>query len=130
MLVVDENLPARQRQLLRDWRIRFRVIGVDVAAWGTKDEHLLPVLHRLAQPTFCTLDGDFYRPDWAHSAYCLVWLNVRGRQAAEFLRRFLKHPAFGSQAQRMGTVARVHAEGISYWRVGSLSPMSVLWPPQ
>jgi hypothetical protein len=45
MLVLDENLPARQRQLLRDWP-------------------------------------------------------------------FLKHPAFGPQARRMGTVARVHAEGI------------------
>jgi hypothetical protein len=43
MLVLDENLPARERQLLRDWRIRFRVIGVDVAARGTDDEHLLPV---------------------------------------------------------------------------------------
>ena len=43
MLVLDENLPARERQLLRDWRIRFRVIGVDVAARGTNDERLLPV---------------------------------------------------------------------------------------
>ncbi len=36
MLVLDENLPARQRQLLRDWRIRFRVIGVDVAPGGPR----------------------------------------------------------------------------------------------
>jgi hypothetical protein len=34
---------APQKQLPRDWRIRFRVIGVDVAAWGTDDEQLLPV---------------------------------------------------------------------------------------
>ncbi len=27
MLVLDENLPAGQRQLLRKWRIRFRIVG-------------------------------------------------------------------------------------------------------
>ena len=129
-MVLDENLPADQRQLLRDWRIRFRVIGIDVAARGTDDEHLLPVLQRLAQPTFCSLDGDFYRPDWAHSGYALAWLDVADDRAAEFIRRFLKHPAFDSQARRMGAVARVHAEGIGYWRVGSVSPISVPWPPQ
>jgi len=42
MLVLDENLPAIQRQLLRDWRIRFRVVGVDVAIAGTRDENLIP----------------------------------------------------------------------------------------
>jgi hypothetical protein len=127
MLVLDENLPARQRQLLRDWRIRFRVIGVDVAAWGTKDGHLLPVLHRLPQPTFCSLDGDFYRPAWAHAGYGLVWLDVADDRAAEFIRRFLKHPAFDTQAKRMGKVVRVHADGLLYWRTGESSPKSAAW---
>ena len=27
MLVLDENLPARQRRLLGNWRIRFRAVG-------------------------------------------------------------------------------------------------------
>jgi hypothetical protein len=61
-----ENLPAIQRQLLRDWRIRFRVVGVGVAIAGTRDENLIPVLHRLAAPTFVTLDRDFFRPPWTH----------------------------------------------------------------
>jgi len=47
MLVLDENLPAGQRLLLRKWRIRFRLVGVDVAVWGAEDENLLPVLHGL-----------------------------------------------------------------------------------
>ena len=42
MLVLDENLPAGQQQLLRERRIRFRVIGVDVAPSGTTDENLIP----------------------------------------------------------------------------------------
>ncbi len=52
MLVLDENLPAAQRLLLRRWRIHFRVVGLDLAAWGTDDENLIPALHRLPQPTF------------------------------------------------------------------------------
>lgn len=127
MLVLDENLPAGQRLLLRSWRIRFRVIGVDVATWGTDDANLLPVLHRLPQPTFFSLDQDFYRPDWAHGRYSLVWLDVRGRQSAEFIRRFLKHPAFDTQSKRLGIVARVHTGGILYWQAGQRAPKAVRW---
>ena len=127
MLVLDENLPAGQQQLLRSWRIHFRVVGVEVASSGTKDENLLPVLHRLSNPTFFSLDRDFYRPDWAHSGYCLVWLDVRGRVSAEFIRRLLRHPTFGTQAERMGKVIRVHSEAVTYWQIGRRSSASVLW---
>src|SRR6267154_387312 len=98
MLVLDENLPAGQQQLLRKWRIHFRTVGVDLAASGTDDENLIPVLHRLPQPTFFSLDRDFYRPDWAHADYGLVWLDIKARQAADIIRRFLKHPTFDTQS--------------------------------
>ena len=87
MLVLDENLPASQRQLLRKWRIHFRIVGVDVAVRGTDDEILISAFHHLPQATFFSLDNDFYRRDWAHASYCLVWLDVRRRDAAEFIRR-------------------------------------------
>ena len=127
MLVLDENLPAGQRLLLRKWRIRFRVVGVDVGVWGTDDRNLLPVLHRLPQPTFFSLDQDFWRADWAHASYCLAWLDMADDRAAEFIRRFLRHPAFATQAKRLGKVARVHAEGVLYWQVGKRSPISLPW---
>ena len=127
MLVLDENLPADQQQLLRKWRIHFRFIGVDVAASGAEDENLIPLLHRLPHPTFFTLDRDFYRRDWAHPNYCLVWLDVRRREAAEFIRRFLRHPSFDTQAKRMGIVARVHAAGVIYWQTGKRSSQSLFW---
>jgi hypothetical protein len=47
MSVLDENVPAGQRLLLRKWRVQFRVIGVDVALSGTSDENLIPALARL-----------------------------------------------------------------------------------
>lgn len=123
MLVLDENLPADQWQLLRKWRIRCRIVGSDVAASGATDENLIPVLHRLPQPTFFTLDRDFFRHDWRHANYSLVWLDVRRREAAEFIR----HPMFDTQVKRMGVVARVHDGGVIFWRVGTRSPQSVSW---
>jgi hypothetical protein len=128
MLVLDENLPASQRQLLHSWRIHFRVIGVDIADAGTTDENVVPVLHRLPRPTFFTLDRDFYRPEWVHPAYALVWPDVRGREAAGCIRRFLRHPAFDIQAKRMGIVARVHAGGVVVWRRGQRTPALIRWP--
>ena len=128
MLIADENLPAAQRRWLREWRIRLRVVGADIAARGTDDENLIPLLHRLPRPTFFTLDQDFYRHDWAHSAYCLVWLDVTDDKVAEFIRRFLRLRAFNTQAKRMGIVARVHANGVSFWETGNRSLQFVLWP--
>jgi hypothetical protein len=113
--------------LLRSWRIHFRVIGLDVAAWGTEDESLISALHRLPQPTFFSLDRDFFRPDWAHASYGLVWLDVADDRAAEFVRRFLRHPAFDTQAKRMGRVVRVHDGGLRYWRLRESSPKSAAW---
>jgi hypothetical protein len=130
MLVLDENLPAGQRLLLRSWRIRFRWIGKEIAFSGAKDENLIPVLHGLSNPTFFSLDRDFYRRDLAHHGYCLVWLDVRGRQAAEFIRRFLRHPSFDTQAKRMGVVARVHAGGVLWWQGKQRSSRSLAWPIQ
>src|SRR5262245_66062671 len=66
MLVLDENLPAEQRLLQRKWRIRFRAVGKEIGFSGTKDENLIPFLHRLPYPTFFSLDRDFHRRDLAH----------------------------------------------------------------
>ena len=128
MLVLDENLPDGQQQLLRKARIRFRVIGIDVGASGTQDENLIPLLHRLARPTFFSLDRNFYRPVWANTNYCLAWLDVKDDRAAEFIRRFLRHPLFDTQAKRMGKVVRVHTGALVAWEFGKRVPNSFVWP--
>ena len=127
MLVLDENLPAGQRRLLRNWRMPCRTVGDEVAVAGTADANLLPVLRGLPRPTFFTLDRDFHRADWAHRAYCLAWLDVPHPHAADFIRRFLRHPAFGTQARRMGAVVRIHPGGVHFWRVGQRQPQAVRW---
>lgn len=127
MLVLDENLPEGQRRLLRKWRIHFRSVGVDVASSGAEDQALIALLHRLPHPTFFTLDRDFYRGDWVHPNYCLVWLDVQRREAAEFIRRFLRYPSFDTQTKRMGVVARVHADGVLWRRDKQRSRQSAPW---
>ena len=129
MLVLDENLPAGQRQLLRKWRMRFRVIGIDLARRGTSDENLIPLLHHLPQPTFFSLDRAFFRPELLHANYGLVWLDVGDNLAAESIRNFLRQHEFDTRAKRMRIVARVHGGGVTFWRMPKRSPRTVSWPP-
>jgi len=107
--VLDENIVVTQRELLRSWKIHFRRIGGEVGRMGMKDRNeIIPLLHTLRRPTFFTRDHDFYMADLCHREYCLVFLDVAFDKAADFIRRFLRHSAFRTQAQRMGKVVRVH----------------------
>jgi hypothetical protein len=114
--LLDENFPKDQLLLLKEWRIPFRRIGHDLARLGVKDPDIVPLLHRHRGVTFFTLDWDFFTAGLCHPAYGVVWLDVRASDAAHFTRRFLKHPRFSTQAQRMGVVARAHHEGIDFWQ--------------
>ncbi len=128
MLLLDENLPEGQRLLLREWRLHFRTVGVELASSGALDENLIVLLHRLPQPTFFSLDRHFYRADWLHSNYCLVWLDVRRNMTATTIRRFIRDSHFDTQAKRLGVVARVHAAGVHFWQTGVRRLQVVIWP--
>ncbi|MBI3853715.1 MAG: hypothetical protein HY298_26010 [Verrucomicrobia bacterium] len=116
MNLLDENFPEDQLPQLRAWRIPVRRIGHDFAQAGVKDPDILPLLHRLGRVTFFSLDWDFFKQSLCHPAYGLVWLDVRADDAAHFLRRFLKHSRFDTQAKRMGTVVRAHHDGFQFWQ--------------
>jgi len=114
--LLDENFPKDQLPVLKGWRIPFRQIGHDLARFGVKDPDIVPLLHRHRGVTFFTLDWDFFDDALCHPGYGVVWLDVRADDAAYFTRRFLNHPRFNTQAQRMGVVARVHHEGVDFWK--------------
>jgi hypothetical protein len=114
MNVLDENIIAQQCEKLRQWRIPFRRIDWRLSAHGALDENLLPVLHRLPQPTFFTHDRDFFESSFCHPNYAIVYLNVGDAETAEFIRRFLRHPAFDTNARRMGMVACAQASGVQF----------------
>lgn len=127
MNLLDENFPKDQLPLLKEWRIPFRLIGRDIARLGVKDPDIIPLLHQHRGVTFFTLDWDFFDPSLCHPAYGLAWLDVRADDAAHFMRRFLKHPRFKTQAQRIGIVAHVHHNGIDFWQRNRSASQHARW---
>jgi len=126
--ILDEDIGLSQRQQLEAWKTHFRQIGVEIGSSGMKDhEEIIPLLHRLKRPTFFTLDRGFYRPTLRHQGYCLVFLDVWEDEAAAYIRRFLRHVTFRTQAQRMGKVVRVYHSGVSYWHVNVKKAQALSW---
>lgn len=117
MNILDESILDSQRQLLRRWRIPVRHIGYDVGWHGMKDDRIIPFLHGLRRPTFFTRDFDFCKRALCHARYCLVYLEVEPRYVARYIRRLLVHPAFDTEAKRMGTVIRVMPTSLTVWRL-------------
>ena len=117
MIVLDENFPESQRQLLRGWRFHIHQVGYEVGRKGLTDVEIIPLLLQLRSPTFFTLDSDFYKPKLCHSRYCLVHVDVGQYEAATFIRRFLSHSKYNTKNKRKGGVMRVSHTGISMWRL-------------
>lgn len=115
MYVLDENIRQDQGDQLRRWRVKFRRLVIELEHPGIKDPQIIPVLHRLKDPTLFTHDQDYFRRELVQASYCLVWLDVFDGDAASFIRAFLRHRFFKTRALRMGTVARVYPGGIQFW---------------
>jgi hypothetical protein len=116
MNVLDENFPLDQVEQLRNRGVRVRKIGHDIGRAGMRDPEILTLLHATTRPTLFTLDADFASPQLCHPAYGLVFLFVWPRDAADYVRRVLRHPALNTQAKRMGTYVRASYDGVRVWR--------------
>jgi len=126
--ILDEDISAPECEQLRASKIHFLQIGVDIGRSGMKDrEGIIPLLHRLKRPTFFTQDHGFYHPTLRHQEYCLVFLDIWEDEAAEYIRRFLRHPELRTQSQRMGKVARVRHSGVSYWQINQRGEQALSW---
>ncbi len=128
MNILDENIVASQRELLRTWKVHFQRIGGEIGRFGMKDrEDIIPLLHTLRRPTFFTRDHGFYRPHLLHAGYCLVYFEVGTDEVAAYIRRFLRHHEFRMQTQRMGKVVRVRHGSLSYWQIREREEHVVSW---
>jgi hypothetical protein len=126
--ILDENIDHFQRERLTAFGIHFRQVGIEIGHSGMKDEaEIIPLLHSLRRPTFFTRDDDFYKPWLRHSRYCLVYLDASLDEAADYIRRFLRHKEFRAQAQRMGKVIRVGASGLRWWQIDIEEARSTRW---
>lgn len=127
MNILDENISRIQRQLLQDWHVPIRHIGYETGRKGMKDDEIIPFLLTLQQPTFFTLDWDYFKRNLCHARYGLVYLDVSRDEAALFIRRLLRHQAFDTQAKRMGAVIRVAYSGLDAWRLRSQRQAHLHW---
>ena len=91
------------------------------------DGEIVPILHHLRRPTFFTRDFDFFRRELRHERYCLVWLDVKPQEVAEFVRRLLKHREYNTQAKRMGSVIAVAPSGLTVWKPRAEQVTHVPW---
>jgi hypothetical protein len=127
MIILDENFPESQRQLLRGWRIPIRQIGYEVGRSGMQDEEIVPFLLQRRRVTFFTLDQGFSKRELCHARYCLVYLDVEQYEAATFVRRVLRHRQFDTDAKRAATVIRVSHGGLAVWRLHAQKELHIEW---
>ncbi len=127
MIVLDENFPESQRQLLRGWRYHIHQVGYEVGRKGLKDTEIIPLLFQLRSPTFFSLDTDFYKPQLCHLHYCLVYVDVGQYEAASFIRRFLSHNEYKTKNKRKGKVIRLSYTGISRWHLHTKKEEFLSW---
>lgn len=128
MNVLDENIIESQCVLLSRWRVRFRQIGVGLGQAGIDDQSIVALLHGLRRPTFFTRDRDFYERRLCHAGYCLVYMAIGREEVAVFIRRLLGHPAFATQAARLGKVIQLGHAGVRFWDVRTQKERLVAWP--
>jgi hypothetical protein len=119
MILLDENIPESQKQLLKAWRLKPRQIGGEIAKKGVKDEAIIPLLHRLRDVVLCTRDLGFYRPGLCHPHYCIVCLDVGPFESASFIRRVLRHPEFKTKGRRSGKILIVTHHDIRVFQAHS-----------
>jgi hypothetical protein len=72
---------------------------------------------QLRRVTFFTLDFHFYKRELCFARYCLVCMDVKKQEAAEYARRVLHHPEFDTIAHRMGKVIRSSPIGLAVWHL-------------
>jgi len=125
--ILDENILDSQRLLIKSWRIPVRQIGYDIGRKGMKDREIVSFLLQLDRPTFFTMDFDFYKRNLCHPRYCLVCMDVRKHEVAEFVRRLLRRAEFSTMARRMGKVVRISSMGLAIWELYAEHEIDLKW---
>ena len=86
------------------------------------DERVPGLLLTLKRPTFITIDHGFWHRGLCHSGYCILYFALTKEEQEKIptlLRRVLHLPEFQTRAARMGKVARVQKQAVTYWKTGA-----------
>jgi len=99
--------------------------------WTPEDERLggnHSIAPRSRRPTFFTHDLGFFDPVLCHKDYSVVCLDVNAKETAVYIRRFLRHPGFRTQKQRLGKVILARQRNLSFWEIGNQELQRLGWP--
>ena len=129
-LVLDEHID-RQLVLLpiRQW-IPAQPIQDLCGNQLLHDERVPEILLTLRQPTFVTIDQDFWHRHWCHPSYCILFFPMRSREQQcipDLLRALLHRPEFRTRAARMGKLARIRPTIIEFWQYPPRRLHSIAW---
>lgn len=123
--VLDEHVDIEWYQQLKQRRA-FNKVGNGFGQKGLQDEEILRELHGSGE-TFHTQDQDYYRRQYCHSSYCIVYYDVDGSQLVASILRFLRHKDFNTHAKRLGKVIKVSLQHIEYYQVRQPGKVQVSW---
>jgi hypothetical protein len=128
-------------QLVLDDQLDVQVIVPALEGWITAvrlqnlrpTEHILDdrvpeILRTLKTPTFVTIDHGFWSRRLCHPGYCILYLNLakdEQERLPDLLRRLFRLPEFRTRAVRMGKVARIRQETVTYWEAGEKKVLSL-----
>jgi hypothetical protein len=129
-LILDNQLDlAEVAPSLRKW-ITFRRLHDLRPGEMILDDRVPEILATLKQPTFVTIDHDFWQRRWCHPKYCIVYFALSDDQQEllpGLLRRLWRRPEFRTRAGRMGKVMRVALTGIAFWQFQAPALQRIPW---
>ena len=125
MLLLDENIIEYQRMLLHKWGLRAHQIGYDFGRKGLEDDQIIPMLHKIGKVTFFTRDLGFYRKELCHPRYCIVCLSINQDDVAKYIRLFLQHSKFNTQAKRIAKIVRISHLQMRLWEMKNDSEQKI-----
>jgi hypothetical protein len=133
-------------QLVLDEQVDLTVVLPPLKKWITVEPlaHLRPdeqilddrvptLLRALKQPTFVTIDQDFWHRRWCDPGYCILYFELRDKEQKlipDLLRELFRHDEFKTRAARMGKVACVSPSGVRYWQFQVAKLQHLLPPPR
>lgn len=94
------------------------------------DDRIPTLLVTLNEPTFITIDFDFWDAEWLNPNYCVLFFALRKDQQSMIpglLRTLLRKREFATRASRMGKVVRISKDGIEYLQFRNRERKVVPW---
>jgi hypothetical protein len=118
-VIVDDHLDLKRVVApLHQWITTERLQDLRVGE-HILDDRVPEILRTLKQPTFVTIDQDFWNRRLCDPSYSVLYFDLRDdqqQQIPDLLRALLRQSQFRTRARRLGKVARVTGTLLQFWQ--------------